>query len=727
VALAGIGTAVALYVLTRERPSGPRMSSSTPADPAATVQTGQGTQVRYKGSDKQFTLEYGSVKQYPDGRTGWTAVHLTLEDGTKIAADQAETVGKAVANGAPGEMLLSGHVTFETSDGVAIRAEHVQYTDAIGRATIPGAVAFARGRMSGTGTGAIYERDTGVFNLLADAHVTIAADDRDGQVDATAARMTFNKAGNALLFEDHARIAHGPEVMTATRATLYMTEDHERFRVIELRGEARVTPAPGQTSKTPDMQAQDIDMAFYEDSQGLQRALLNGQATMVLTDARGRRSISATTIMMTTAADGQTLTHLEGHERVVTRTPARADAPERTITAAALVANGDDAKGLTAAQFSGGVRFVEIIPATAGARASQRTGTSQTLNLKLAGQIDAIDEAQFQQDVNFTAGDVTGSADVGVYSTSKGQLTLLPAGRSAKRLPHVSDGTIAVDAAELIDVALDTHDLHARRDVKTVTTGKPAPAGAPKDQAGSPGLFDEGEPTYGFGAEFWYDGGAGRARYLGTPANRAMIKQTDNQVTAVDVTLVDATKDLSASGSVESVFLLVDQNGGGGTPAKTSAPGSGPASTPKTPTRATAESLVYTDSSRTATYDGTPVTMTGPDGTTTSTHLVLTLAAESRTLDRLEATGNVHANLSQGREALADVLVYEAVRGRYTLRGHPFVVRESDVKAGTCARTTALVGYFTNNDEAPEFPDSENPGGVNRSSSKGVCTGELTR
>jgi lipopolysaccharide export system protein LptA len=364
-------------------------------------------------------------------------------------------------------------VSLRTPEGVEVKAESLHYVDATGRADIPGPTSFVRGRMSGTGTGALYERDTGVFRLLADAHVTTAAAaDGSGAIDATAKTMTFNRANNALLFEDQARITHDRDAMSADRATLYLTPDHEQFQVIELRGNARVSPQPGQTSSTPAMQAQDIDLAFYDGTQALQRAVLTRNASMVLVDGASRRAIAANTILLTTAPDGKTLTHLEGTENVSVKTPAQNGTPERTITAASLVANGDDQKGLTAAQFTGGVRFVEVTPASGGKAAATRTGTSRLLNLKLNGQIDAIDEAQFQQDVKFVSGDVSGDADTGIYQAAQGKLTLKPFAKDARRPPQVTDGSMTVRAAELIDVDQNTNDLHAVRDVKTNTAAK---------------------------------------------------------------------------------------------------------------------------------------------------------------------------------------------------------------------------------------------------------------
>ncbi len=727
VAVVGIGTAVTLYVMTRHRPVNPHANASATADPTATIQSGQGTTFRYKGGERQSTAEYSSARQYDDGRAGWTDFRLVMADGTDVRADLAETVGKASTDDLPNDLVLKGHVNFKTSESMLVTAEQIHWTNATGQATIPGPVTFARGRMSGTGTGAIYERDTGVFRVLADAHMITAAapGETSGHVDATAQTMTFNRAGNALLFENQARIVHDADVMSADRATLYLTPDHEQFRVIELRGSSRVQSAPGQTSSAPDMQAQDIDLAFYEGTQVLQRAVLNGQATMVMIDGASRRSISGAMVMLTTAPDGKTVTHLESTDRVVVNTPAQNGAPQRIITAPSLVATGDDQHGLTSAQFTGGVRFVETTPGPGGRGGTSRTGTSQALTLKLKGQLDAIDEAQFQQNVRFEDGDVIGDADIGIYLASKGQLTLKPFPQNARRVPRVTDGSVTVDASELIDVDLDSNNLHARRDVKTVTTSQKG-SDAKKS---SPGLFNDQDPVYGQAAEFWYESASKQAHYVGTTTARARVQQQPkaqpsqkapandgSSVVGVDIVVAN-DEDLTAKGDVESVFFLTDEK----------------SATPATPTRyrVTAETLIYRDSARTATYTGAPVTMTSADGTTASQRLVLKLAAEERSLERLDATGDVHSKLASGRDAIVDVLIYESASDRYTLRGLngvPIVLREQADKPGSCSIVKGAVGYFTHADQTPTFPIAENPGSVERKEKTGAdCTGELKR
>lgn len=699
VAIAGLGTAVALYVQTRERPADDRPTIATPADPEASVQSGRGTDVRFRNGDVQFTIEHDGMRLYPD-RTEYDKARFRVDDGTFLGADRVAVSGEG-ADGQPGEMTLTGNVMMDTSEGASIRTADATYISSTGVAIMPGAVTFSRGRMSGSGTGGEYHRSTGVFHVLADARIETRADAAGGRVEASARSMTFNRAGLALLFDQDARIVHEQQHMTADRATLYLAEDQDQFRVIELRGRAAVVPVAGQSTAAPEMRARDIDLSFHEGTQTLERALLAGGSSLVMVEGEGRRSIEAAEIGLNTAADGRTVTHLEARDRVTVRTPPQPKQTARTITASTMVADGDEKNGLTSATFRGGVRFVETPAAAAGRQAVERVGTSGSLTMKLAGQLDNVEAAHFEQDVRFVDGDVEGDADIGDYAASAGTLTLRPA-RTPSKYPRVTSARVTVDARELIDVDLGTEDLHARGDVKTVN------AADPKGSARG-GLFNGRDAMYGFGTEFWYEGGARRARYRGTDQAPARVSQGETVVIGVSIDLAEETQDLTAQGRVDVTFLAASGQASSAAPQKY---------------RVLSDTLDYREKARAATYTGAPVVLTSPDGVTRARTMVMTLAAEGRTLDRLDAKGEVHLVLTQGREALADSLLYEAAVGRYTLRGQPLVLRAEGDSPGTCSQSRGRVAHFTAGSGSPVFPPAEN-GLVERRDVS--CTGPLQK
>ncbi len=453
-------------------------------------------------------------------------------------------------------------------------------------------------------------------------------------------------------------------------------------------------PVPGQTSEMPEMQARDIDLAFHDGTQALERAVLSGGSSMILMDDGARRSIEAINIVLTTAPDGRTVTHLEAHQGVIVRTPAQAKTAARTITSSELVAEGEGKAGLTAALFTGGVRFVESTSAAAGRSASERVGTSQTLRLKLGGSLDVVEQAEFQQNVRFEDGDVRGDADLGDYAASAGRLTLRPA-RVPSRMPRVTSDRVTVDARELIEIDLNTQDLHARGEVKTVNAADNTPAAT---RTPDTGLFNDRETMLGFGAEFWYTDRDGRARYAGTAQTQARVTQGETVVIADAIDLARETQDLTARGRVDATFSA----------------GVASAGAALQKYRVESDTLEYRDKARTATYGGAPVVLTAPDGVTRAQTVVMTMSAQGRALDQLDARTNVHSTLTEGREARADSLLYEAGSGRYTLRGQPLVLKGPGEVVGTCSQAWGRAAYFTSGGGAPVFPSNENQGGVER-------------
>jgi lipopolysaccharide export system protein LptA len=698
VAVAGLGTAVAIYVYTRPRPAPEPPPLAPSADPAATVQAGAGVDARYRDDTLESKIQYAGIRQYSDGRVGYEKARMTLANGTVLAADLIEGRGKSAKGDMPGEWTLTGHVSFQgpTSDPVAFSGASATYSDATGIATIPGTVAFHRGRMSGTGTGGTYQRDAGVFALAADVHVTIAPGAAgESAIDATSRTMTYQQAGRSIVFDQDARLARETDTMTASRATLYLAEDEQTFRAIELRGNSAVAPLPGRTSDLPEMRAGDIDLAFYDGTTALQRAHLAGRAMLVQVGASGRRSIEAPQIDLAMATDGRTLTHLEANPVVEVNTPASAGVPSRLITSRTLVATGTERAGLTDAVFDGGVRFVETVPGAKGAAPSTRTGTATRLAMKVKGSLDAIDEATFAGAVRFTDGDIVGDGDVGIYRAGAGELELRPADQRARRTPHVTDGSMVVDAEERIIIALDSHDLTARRRVSTVSRGEGS-ADASRDDAG---LFNETDPVYGSANELAYRAEAKSATYTGTDDAPARVRQGDDSIIIGHTVEIVNSRNLKASGAVDTTFRMT--GGAGAKPDEAAGP---------TKYHATSETLVYDDEARTAVFEGAPATLTGTDGRTTANRITLRLEPDARKLRQLDASGAVHATLSDGREAYGDTLRYDARADRYVLIGQPLALLTKD-DAGTCSVATGNTAHFSGDLGAPSFLDAENPGG----------------
>ena len=144
-------------------------------DPIAIVENPTGGNFSWAKEGKiVFAIKFGSQFIYPDGRTKFgNGVELTSDrNGRKFTVTSREAV--IVQNGLD---LKTAHFTGAvklTSAGVEVTAEEATYDEAEGIVKIPGAVAFKRGRMTGSGVGATYDRNREVLWLLDQAHITVA-------------------------------------------------------------------------------------------------------------------------------------------------------------------------------------------------------------------------------------------------------------------------------------------------------------------------------------------------------------------------------------------------------------------------------------------------------------------------------------------------------------------------------------------------------------------------
>lgn len=711
IAVIGLGTAVAVYTLTKKRPVIVNTPLAVAADPTATLQSEAGEQMRTDGSKVTGKITYQRLRQYDDGRTVYDKARFELANGSVLSAEVVEMRATGDQSDKGIEATLTGAARMEMSDGTKLEGAKATYSGATGMATIPGATTFTRGSMTGTGNGGTWERDSGTIKLLADANVTmtpsaVAGAAPSSPVKASAQTMTFVRDGNAMLFEQNARIAREAETLSADRATIYLSDGQDGFRSIELRTNSVVAPAPGKTSDMPEMRAVDIDLGFYEGSQALQRAVLHQKASVVLVDADGRRTINGQEINFGTAPDGKTMTRLEANGSVSVVTPASKDAAARTITAASLLSQGSEKTGLQAAIFEGGARFEESVPASGGQAATKRIGTAQTLRLRIDGQLDAITDATFERNAKFTSGDISGEGGLGVYKAKEGKLDLYPSLRSPIQPPHVSDGNVDINAAEVISVDLDTSDVYARKEVKTVTQGD-SKAGA----ASSSAMFSPAKPIYGFGSEFNYTAKDGTGLYKGPAARLSQPEENGpgSEVIGDEVRFVRERQDLRAIGHVESTFNMTTAPPPGSAKSRASA-------SRESSRRVKADRLDYVEAERTASYTGNPAVLTGDDGQTSAKKLVMTLAKDSREMQRLFAEGDVYSTFSAGREARGATLLYEAASDTYTLQGGPptpwpltLLTRESD---GTCSRQDGNFVRFAGETGAPDFPRDRNPGGA---------------
>ena len=658
-AIAGLGIAAAIVYYSRQGSPPPTApSSGVKLEPAVASVGAGGTQTILKDGQPHQDITYETRQEYTDGRLRLTKAVVAGrgENKSKIRADVLET-RLAEAGVMPKQLTFTGHVFIEEQGGLTVQTETASYDDGTGVVTIPGALTFQRGRTSGEGVGATYDRNKGIVVIQDQSKARVGPDEKGtGAAEAFAKRMIMERGLHSLRLEEGARIVSQSQTLTGLTATMLFTEDDTALKFLDLRGAARVDPTPGAPANQPAMSADNISMGFHPDGQTLQHATLTGQAELTLRDASLSRSIKGSLIDLFTGTDGRTLVGLTAADRVIVELPASATAPARRITSQTLKATGDEKKGLTSARFDGNPKFEETGAKTArgagqgGTTTDTRTGTSTVLILTLGGQLEAIEKADFDQNVRFVNGALTANSDKATYREAKGLLELHPNDREPRRRSSVSSGEFFVASAD-IDLSLETEDLIAVGDVKT-TLERKAAAGAKTTRGG---LFSGSTPITGSAARLDYRKATGKATYTGAPKAPALLQQGDTRIFANELVFEEAVNSLKGTGDVDSRMPMTVTDQQGRSQVKEQ--------------QVLAETMSYDDASRQAQYRGQPVILTTADGVTEGLTMFFELAEDGKTLKRLRAVGSVFASRSDGHEFSGTELDYRMEEDRYILTG----------------------------------------------------------
>lgn len=659
-AIAGLGVAAAIVYYSRKgSPPPAEPSSIATLDPKLASQGFGGNESKSKDGKPYQDFTYEKREEFTDGRVRLTkAVVAGLgENKSKMRADVIETVGVTESGVMPKQLQLTGHVSLEEQGGLTVQTDAASYDDGTGVVTIPGRLTYQRGRTSGEGVGATYDRNKGVVVIQDQSKARVGPDAKGiGSAEASSKRMIMERGLHSLRLEENARIVSQSQTLTGVNANMLFTEDDTALKFLDLRGAARVDPTPGSPANQPAMSADEISMGFHPDGQTLQHARLTGQGVLTLRDANASRAIKASMIDIVTGTDGRTLVGLNAADKVIVELPAGTTAPARTITSQTLKATGDEKKGLTSARFEGNPRFEESgtkSPAgagRAGAATETRTGTSAAIILALGGQLDAIQEAVFDQQAEFKNGRLTAKSDQATYVEAKGLLKLRPNPTGPRRGSSVDTGEFFVASPD-IDIDLNTENLIALGGVKTRLLRK-ASSGA---KSGQGGLFAGSDPIIGDATTLDYRKDTGKATYTGAPKALALLQQGDTRIFASELVFEEAANRLKGTGNVDSSIPMTSTDEQGRSQVKMQ--------------QVKAETMSYDDASRQAEYHGRPVILTTADGVTEGLTMFFELAEDGKTLKRLRAVGSVFASRSDGHEFSGTELDYRMEDDRYILTG----------------------------------------------------------
>lgn len=708
VAAIGIGCAVTVYVMMRPRPE---VVAPPPANmiDAGTTAASRGTTLKQldETGRAEFTIQAAESLVLADGRKifkGSMRMNFT-RGGVNyvVTGTEAETSGKSGPTGElPSTIVFRRGVQMVGDDGFSVTTEDATYLNDEQRVTFPGAVTYTRDRMEGRGVGAELFMDRSVLWMYDQSHLTIKGEGSSVPVEISAKQIGIAQADGYLRAVEGARMTRQSQQLQADALAVFFAEGTQNVRRIELVGKSSVR----QTGRgqRPDMRGDNIDLDFAPETSVLSHARMDQGAVLTLRETAGTTRVSGTTIDMNLGSDGETLTRLESTGPTEVVLPRVEEIPAKTIRSAGLLAEGAHPKGLDRAVFSGGVQYMEMLPATRGQAAAVRLAISQSLVLSLGGDLNQVDIADFRQGFCFggpLAPSVTelqcspsrmlpargtlentmvASADEGRYDTKAETLRLRS---TSQALPRVVNQEIVIIGRE-VDINIKQEAIKARR---TNVPGEQVdatrrPTAARAKEAGTGGLFDGGTPISGKANALDYSKLTGIAVYSGD----VLVTQQDalGQVSVLranEVGIDDRKQDIDANGNVRSTLFIE------GAPAEAGKKG-------PTRTEINSNRMTYREAQRTAIYSGM-ATMNSGEGSNKQSleagEITLEMHTDRRALKRLVAviignTGIVLARLPDDRQTTGLQLTYDADRDSYEVKGTPatFVTRSTSKGPTMC-------------------------------------------
>lgn len=666
-ALFAIGFLLVLVFAIRPRPTGSPGEAVARVDPEAVAETEGGVLYIARGADAELRVEYARLLTYADGSSRFEGVAVEVpERGGRSYLIEGQ---RGSVTGNQSHVALAGDVKLTSSDGLTVTGQEATYDNGEGLVRMPGPVAFARGRTSGTSVGATFDERRDVLWLLEQARITIAADEAGaGAAQVFADAAGFARRDRYMRFTGQVRMTRDGQVVESESAVAYLDEAGERVELLELRGSARVTQAAPVAGGLESMTARDINLLYGDDGQTIERATLAGGSAIELAGESGGEGqrLAGDFIDIELDADGATMTSLVARDGVQLDLPSQGTTPTRRIRSAILDATGAPGRGLTGARFVNDVEFRETRAATRSSEGIDRVARARQLDAAVAGGFGAIETARFTGQVTFRDGPLDAVAPEATYAVAAGRLAL--AGPGAR----VNDERATIQA-RTIDITLDGRGLEADGDVRSVlkaTAGPPAAGGPPVQR---PSMLSDEEPVNVTAAHLVYDSDTGRATYTG----EARLWQGETAVQGATLVLDDRVGNLTATGGVRSTWRLED------TDAKTG-------KTERKTTVATSEELVYDEAQRRATYT-TNARMNGPEGDLRAVRIELYLDETGEALERAEAYENVSLR-AEARWSTGDRLTYYAADARYVMSGLP--VRILEQLPAECRETTGRTLTF---------------------------------
>jgi lipopolysaccharide export system protein LptA len=692
-----VGFGATVYFALRDRKVPVVKPVETATDAKVISESRDAALVQLKGSRQDIKIEFRRHLSFSDGTTRLEGVTVTADE--RAGRNFVITSRQAEVGMDQQEFRLSGAVKLVANDGLTINTDRATFRESDGALRAPERITFSKGAMTGSSIGGNYDRDTDVLTLRERAVVRIEAETPDDEaLEIKAGHAVIARRDRYMQFEGGTQMERVGRKMESKTAMAHLAADQDRIQLMEMRGDARITGEEATPGALRVMRGEEVNLTYADDGRTIVRALLHNGARIRVAGAQenAERVLEATWIDIGFAPDGTTVTSLTGREQVQLTLPAEADAPARRIRSIELAASGSPDRGLTSADFTGGVEFREGRQNTPGAH--ERLAKSKTLTLALVSGFSTIDEALFKGDARMSEDRLNAEADQARYLVKRGVLELAP-GAAAKARPRVTDGDATIEANAIV-ITFEGRQIDARGDVRSELKTRQQDEKKGEKNTGAaatkvPALLDEGQPVFVTGKTLAYGGADSNATYTGD----VRLWQGETAIQSDQLVLDNKTGNLTATGNVRS-SLVTTQAKAEGRPADAKPLATDPADTGQGDAGAkkpgdksdrviligSGAELYYDDAARRATYVKR-AHVQGPQGDLTAQKIELYLDRAGDALERAEAYEAVRLHLDT-RDATGDRLTYTAADEKYLMHGNPVKIVEE------CQETTGRTLTF---------------------------------
>ena len=672
--IVGLGTAVVFGLRDRAEPVRPLVVERT--DPDAVIQTRGSRIVRADSLGDDLRVEAERQLTYPDGA-------LRMTDGVKVTVEEREdregfvlTGTEASVDADKTQVTLTGDITFTSGGGLHATSDAASYADAEGIVRMPGEALFTRDGMHATGQSAEYERGNDLLRLLDGARVDLATEGASTQIVSRTA--TVAQTNGYMTFDGGVVVDAGRLRMEARRARATFVDAISQLDALQLQGNSKILGTEREAGRLREMSASDIRLGYDETGQRITEATLIGGAALDLFGAGGTTGahIGGRSMDVRFTADGNGVSGLTTHDEVIMDIPETTGQPGQRVRADALQATSASGRGLDEAVFEGSVEYLETISRTEGDPIS-RVARAERLDATMGDGLSALESATFRGSVTFEDGEVHGQGDEARYIVGDSIVKLVTVGPDGQA-PRVVDRRGSVQA-ETIRIMLDGPRIEARGGVESVLSTSEDDADDSETEVRRPGLLDADQPVLVTADQLSYDGETQIATYSGD----AHLWQAETEFRGDTIVLDEKAGNLSVDSAVRTRSLLKQMDDETGVQQESVTTGR-------------AVSMRYDDSLHRATYT-IDAEVSGPRGDLKADTIHVYLHQDSRTLDRLEASGDVSLE-TPGRLVAGETLVYYDADGRYEMAGEP--VRIVEEVEEECRETTGrtLTFFITGDD-----------------------------